>query len=1611
MSFPLSAAEMEDYCIIPPYVKRDVKPNILILMDNAAVMGEAAYYPVTDNYDPAKTYSGLFNENLMYTYGARRVYTDSGGNDWIPDNGTDSDPNGDGQPGVFSGNLLNWATTSKYDLLESILVGGKSASRQAANVNTLLSVSNTWIKTFSYTDSMSNTRICKFFVSGANVKIEDHTPESCGYLDTPPMPQLLDMRTTMNTTDDGQKAFAKSNNILRGFVRQSLGFLNDIMNFLTPDAEAAQLRITTSALPDGTECTAYSATISAGGGTVSGYTWSITAGSLPAGLSLDASGTVSTSITGTTTAVADTYVFTVHVRDSGGNTDTKQLRLKINDATVSITTTSMPDGTDGSWYRSPIVSSGACTNTTTWSRTAGSLPPGLNLNKDMTCANPSNCVFVSGTPNTAGTYNFTVQVTDSKSNSTTKAFSIIINPSAGTFQIVTASPLAVAVEGTYYLADIATSGSTCGACCSCPSTYSWDPPVSLPAGLSFNNPPGILCRDGDRVYITGTPTNTGTSNFTITVTDCHGNVATKDFSLTVNRTPPAVRTTGNLNVKLCTGTYTVNCNSSVSCNSSNVPACPAPCNPYYTDRCVLKSGIVDQIWTQARLGVQDFTTSAGDPNMSNCIEDDPGATPDENFLTAVENAVPSQEITKLVDGEYSAVAYYANETAPNCDPFRSSQSCQRNFVLMITSGTGADKPPNPGGVGTPHVWSDSTHCGDTDYANLTKNSCYGYNNDLRALAGRQYVSTYIVNTMGTQTSLTEAQGFCNPTVAPATTGEILCQAAKIGGGVYYQVVDPATLRESLIQAFQDILKRAAAGTAASVLASGEGSGANLLQAVFYPRTQTIARNGIFDTEIAWIGRLSNFWYYIDPFFNASSIYEDNASTGIFDLSTDNKITFFYDIANERTMAHRYPPSSTSSDTEFERLNVLWESGLKLWQRTSARTIKTSIGSGLIDFPAAPTDADATTLLPFFAFSTTDGSDSDTYIDGDLDHDGDVDKIDAKILIRYIYGEDFPTTDYPLITWLRKRTVGVDVNGDGVISGTDEAPRVWKLGDILNSTPKISSWIPVSNYDQVYKDTSYTAYINTTASDTGYKNRGVVFAGSNDGMLHAFKLGNLELSGSWKDTGSKKAKLSGTGLGEELWAFIPKNVLPYLKYMKEPGYCHVYTIDLSPYIFDASINKPSGCTEADSSNCTKTVDSWRTIVIGGMRYGGACRNSCTGDCVATPATNLGYSSYFALDITNQTSPELLWEFSNEDLGFSTTGPAVVRVGDKNNNGKWFVVVGSGPTGPISTSDQQFLGHSDQDLRLFILDLKTGTLLRPINTSITNAFAGSMLNVTTDVDLDYQDDVVYIGYTKAEDDVPSATTQWNQGGVGRLQTKELPDPANWVWSVVYDDIGPVTASVTRLINKNKGQLWLFFATGRYYFERLSTGDDENGQRSLFGLKEPCYSLTGLTVNCTTTFSGSLIDVTSTPNADPATITNGWRIDLDDSDDYAYSEGNPPVAVTRNYRAERVITDPLSTTSGLVFFTSYKPYNDACAYGGKSFIWAMRYNTGGAPGALLKGIALLQVSTGSIEQVNLSTAFTLAGGRKSSALEGVPPLQQGLSLLSTPPPIKRTIHIRER
>lgn len=889
-----------------------------------------------------------------------------------------------------------------------------------------------------------------------------------------------------------------------------------------------------------------------------------------------------------------------------------------------------------------------------------------------------------------------------------------------------------------------------------------------------------------------------------------------------------------------------------------------------------------------------------------------------------------------------------------------------------------------------------------------------------------------------------------------------------GNGIpdtFFSSDDAIGIKQNILDAVMDILSHATSGTAASVLASGEGSGANLVQATYYPKRR------FFDTSISWIGGLQNLWYYIDPKFANSSIREDDGDK-VLNLNTssghaDYVARFYFDTGEQKAKARLYSTVTSgitttvteisASPIEFEELGNLWEAGKLLWNRSATdRTLYTPLDTSQALTASAnkfsagtPTPNNTATLRPLL---NTDDASASASVNNQL----------AANVINYVRGVDIADYVYTsgsstITDSYRPRTVKIDLNGNGNASDTsvsvsgvtmdETVPKVWKLGDIIDSTPRISSWVPLNVYDKDYLDSTYASYVSSGT----YTNRGMVFVGANDGMLHAFKLGTLELKWSGQDTTLEKARLSGSDLGKEMWAFLPRNVLPYLKYLKETDYCHIQAVDLTPYIFDASINMPAGCT-GDYWKCAKTVDSWRTILIGGMRLGGACRDTastCT-DCVKTPVTGNGYSSYFALDVTDQNNPQLLWEYSNPNLGFTSAGPAVIRISSRTagatnsvadggqTNGKWFVVLGSGPTGPIDATSQKFQGRSDQNLRLFVLDLKTGSLLRTIDTGIQYAFAGSMLNTTFDNDLpaikpiQYQDDALYIPYVKRTG--TSSNYTWTDGGVLRLLTNKKRDgvdvttggttalnPDNWLFSKVIDGIGPVTASVTRLQNKNTGKLWLYFGTGRYFYRSSAVTDDAASQRHLFGFIEPCFDNNGYKDVCldnltsndlTRTFSelGPVNLATATGSSDP----DGWYIALDGQGNYTFDEnGNGTTAddVARSYNAERVITDPLASTTGLVYFTTFMPYNDLCAIGGKSFIWAVKYDTGGSDPSLLQGTALIQVSTGSIEQLNLATAFQDKGGRRSGALEGVPPTAQGLSIMGTPTPIKKVLHMRER
>jgi len=1074
------------------------------------------------------------------------------------------------------------------------------------------------------------------------------------------------------------------------------------------------------------------------------------------------------------------------------------------------------------------------------------------------------------------------------------------------------------------------------------------------------------------------------------------------------------------------------------------------------------------VGANARIGLTFYNTNEGGYVQVYVSGGSLSSTVNQINLTRPTANTPMAEALWTTTGYFAQQASIAGGPGPryaagdfqinsNVDPFNYGTggqprypTCANSFVLLLTDGepcsdgnlpatilnyasgkskfncSGGSCPAENGTLPENYSFPASTFpsCGAGGYtAGIEDVALYMHTTDLRNsptlginnMSGTQNLTLYNVFAFGSNSTLLKYAsingGFED--LDNSNTPNSQAEWDNNGDGepdTYYEATDGATLEKQIAAAFSSMLKRASSGTAASVLASGEGQGANLIQAVFYPRRR------IGNDVIAWTGLVQNLWYHVDPFFTNSNIIEDTDHDSILDLSQDYIVRLQFDATQNKTLANLYedlnadgvPDSATPVETRsFEDLNYLWEAGKLLWSRdlsTNPRKIYTTIngstflnnGPDVWGFDAS----NASTLAPYLNATDTNG-------------DGSVTD-DAANIINYIHGIDIiQDANADGINDYRERTV--DING---------VSNVWKLGDVLNSTPRIASWVKLNNYDEPYPrkygDTSYNAFAQTA----GYMNRGMVYAGGNDGMLHAFRLGLLELNWGGK-TLTEKARMTGANIGEEAWAFIPKNALPYLKYLADQEYCHIYSVDLSPYIFDSSIGAPSS---GDISGNLKPQDgsTWRTILIGGMKTGGACASTTTTtatrpdvdgdsskDFVNTPVdvsgSSVGYSSYFALDVTDENNPQLLWEFSDPQLGFTTTGPAVIREGSGSNNGKWFVVFGSGPTGPISLADEQFMGRSDQNLRFFVLDLKTGALVRTIDTGIANAFAGSLLNATNDSDVNYQDDAVYVGYVKR---TTSSPYTWTNGGVLRLVTKEDANPNNWVWSTVLDNTGPVTSSVVRLqktsgcttAGKN-GCLWLFFGTGRFYYAQQTAIDDQNGQREIFGIKEPCIipSGTGIGIDtaCTAAATG-ITNVTAIANVPTSVVANsgafnGWYISMD--------------ASSAGLGAERVITDPLAVTTGLVFFTSSRPYTSPCDIGGKTYIWALRYNTGGDATSLLRGAALIQVSTAAIEQIDLSSAFTEKDNRRSSAMEGLPPTQQGLSIMTQPPPVKRTIHLRER
>lgn len=262
-------------------------------------------------------------------------------------------------------------------------------------------------------------------------------------------------------------------------------------------AVTGQVVISPLALNSGAAASFYSQHITATGGSNSGFIFTVASGALPAGLTLSPTGLISGQAT-----TMGTSAFTINVTDSLGNVGSQSYSITINNS-LSLAPSSLPDGSISTSYSQPVTASGGSGGGYVFTVLTGALPPGFSLINGI----------ISGAPTIAGKYSFVIKVVDSDGSYLSKSYSININ----TVTLALSDLISMSgIKGTPFSQMVYANGGTGS------YTNYWISAGTLPPGLSFSGN-----------TISGTPTNTGTYSFSISVVDSAGDTGVNTYSINI----------------------------------------------------------------------------------------------------------------------------------------------------------------------------------------------------------------------------------------------------------------------------------------------------------------------------------------------------------------------------------------------------------------------------------------------------------------------------------------------------------------------------------------------------------------------------------------------------------------------------------------------------------------------------------------------------------------------------------------------------------------------------------------------------------------------------------------------------------------------------------------------------------------------------------------------------------------------------------------------------------------------------------------------------------------------------------------------------------------------
>tara|TARA_Y100001001_G_C8015367_1_gene311394 strand:- start:1963 stop:5583 length:3621 start_codon:yes stop_codon:yes gene_type:complete len=461
-----------------------------------------------------------------------------------------------------------------------------------------------------------------------------------------------------------------------------------------------------------------------------------------------------------------------------------------------------------------------------------------------------------------------------------------------------------------------------------------------------------------------------------------------------------------------------------------------------------------------------------------------------------------------------------------------------------------------------------------------------------------------------------------------------------------------------------------------------------------------------------------------------------------------------------------------------------------------------------------------------------------------------------------------------VDWLRGDNGANPLFRDRLYDPSDGGEdRLRLLGDIIGSDPQFAG---KTNFGHRRLPGTEGSSYATYRSSTDYQERpDVIYVGANDGYLHGFD----------------------SLTGEELFAYMPSELLEpasgsdfaQINTLMEPDYGHRYFVDGTPTIADAYID-----------------GQWKTILVGTMGAGG--------------------KTVFALDVSdpdNFSASDVLWEFTDSELGFGVESPQITRL----PSGTWVAIFGNG------------YNSSSNESAMFVVDLEDGSLVARVETGEgdTNSPNGM---ATPAVLVDQTTGIAKAAY--AGDLLGNLwrvdLTANNLSSNGALSKLFKAEPAN-------GSPQPITAAPSLTFNPNggPGDLVVVFGTGSY-FRVTDSGD--NQVQSLYGVFDggsasnldrgdlveqsiTAQTQTDYQVDRDGTLSTETVDVRVISDNALGVGDDGWFIDLDQSS------------------GERVVSRP-SFPSGFpvkrVRFSTLIPDNNDCGGGREGYLMDIDLVNGG-------------------------------------------------------------------